>query len=97
MLTHLFRFSIIRFMQWMGTNNNSDIDWNDTTASDDYVLQLARLMLKQLKSDVHMSHCTKAMTHPSQSKFEIWMKPISSCRAGCFKYITKFSDLKDKI
>jgi hypothetical protein len=88
MLTHLSRLSTIRFMEWTKTNNNSDVNWNDSTplywpqytelqqnpwetiplivnqlnkttdvwiniptiASDDYVLKLAELMLKELKS-----------------------------------------------
>jgi hypothetical protein len=31
MLTHLSRFSIIRFMDWTSTNNNPEVNWNDTT------------------------------------------------------------------
>ena len=31
MLTHLSRFSIVRFMDWVGTNGNSEVNWNDTT------------------------------------------------------------------
>ena len=31
MLTHLSRFSIIRFMDWVGTNANFETNWNDTT------------------------------------------------------------------
>jgi hypothetical protein len=31
MLAHLSRFSIIRFMDWTSTNNNPDVNWNDTT------------------------------------------------------------------
>lgn len=88
-LAHLSRFSIVRFMEWTKTNDNSDVHWNDTTplswpqytapkknpwetiplivnqlkqstdiwinvpvsASDDYILTLAQLMLKQMRSD----------------------------------------------
>ena len=88
-LAHLSRFSIIRFMEWTGTNNNLAVHWNETTplswpqytapkqnpwetvpfivnqlnqstdiwinvpisASDDYILTLAQMMLKQLRSD----------------------------------------------
>ena len=31
MLAHLSRFSIIRFMDWTGTNGNFETNWNDTT------------------------------------------------------------------
>jgi hypothetical protein len=31
MKAHLSRFSIIRFMDWTGTNGNPDVNWNDTT------------------------------------------------------------------
>ena len=31
MLTHLSRFSIIRFMEWTNTNHLTDVNWNDTT------------------------------------------------------------------
>jgi hypothetical protein len=31
MMAHLSRFSIVRFMQWTQTNNNSDVNWNDST------------------------------------------------------------------
>jgi hypothetical protein len=92
MLTHLSRFSIIRFMEWTQTNDNFDVHWNDTTplywpqyttpkhnpwetiplivnqlnrstdiwinipasASNDYVLNLAQLMFKQLKSNINI-------------------------------------------
>jgi hypothetical protein len=85
-LTHLSRFSIIRFMTWTDTNNNFEVNWNDTTplnypqytppkrnpwetipyianqinkaidiwinlphnSSDDYILNVARIMLKEL-------------------------------------------------
>jgi hypothetical protein len=30
MLAHLSRFSLIRFMDWTGTNDNFDTNWNDT-------------------------------------------------------------------
>ena len=33
MLAHLSRFSIIRFMDWTDTNDNHDVNWNDTTPS----------------------------------------------------------------
>jgi hypothetical protein len=91
MLAHLSRFNIIRFMEWMRTDDNSDVYWNDTTpfywplyttkhnpwesiplianqlnksadvwinvpisASNDYVITLARLMLNQLRPDVNI-------------------------------------------
>ncbi|CAF1208026.1 unnamed protein product [Didymodactylos carnosus] len=92
MLTHLSRFSIIRFMDWMATNNNPDVNWNDSTplwwpqyttpkhnpwdtipyivnkfitpvdiwinipfgATDDYVLQVAQLMLNQLNPSINI-------------------------------------------
>ncbi|CAF1147608.1 unnamed protein product [Rotaria sordida] len=31
MLTHLSRFSIIRFMDWTSTNTNLEVNWNETT------------------------------------------------------------------
>ena len=31
MLTHLSRFQLIRFMAWTDTNNNSEVNWNETT------------------------------------------------------------------
>jgi hypothetical protein len=34
MLAHLSRFSIIRFMDWTGTNGNPEMNWNDTTPVD---------------------------------------------------------------
>ena len=34
MLKHLSRFSIIRFMDWTGTNGNPESNWNDTTSID---------------------------------------------------------------
>ncbi|CAF4717727.1 unnamed protein product, partial [Rotaria sp. Silwood2] len=92
MLAHLSRFSIIRFMDWTSTNNNPDVNWNDTTsvywpqyttpkhnpwetiplivnqlnsnvdiwinipwgASDDYVLNVAQLMLNQLNPTINI-------------------------------------------
>ncbi|CAF3463422.1 unnamed protein product [Rotaria sp. Silwood1] len=92
MLAHLSRFSIIRFMDWTSTNNNPDVNWNDTTplywpqyttpkhnpwdtiplivnqlnsnvdiwinipcgATDDYVLNVAQLMLNQLKPTINI-------------------------------------------
>ena len=91
MLAHLSRFSIIRFMDWTNTNNNHDVNWNDTTppswplyrlhhnpwdtipiivnqlnsttdvwinmpfnATDDYILNVARLMLRELKSSINI-------------------------------------------
>lgn len=34
MLAHLSRFSLIRFMDWTGTNNNPEMNWNETTPID---------------------------------------------------------------
>ena len=34
MLVHLSRFSLIRFMDWTGTNNNPEVNWNETTPVD---------------------------------------------------------------
>ena len=34
LLTHLSRFSIIRFMDWTRTNGNPEVNWNDTTPVD---------------------------------------------------------------
>jgi hypothetical protein len=34
LLVHLSRFSILRFMDWTGTNNNPEMNWNDTTPVD---------------------------------------------------------------
>jgi hypothetical protein len=34
MLAHLSRFDIIRFMDWTGTNNNPETNWDDTTPVD---------------------------------------------------------------
>jgi hypothetical protein len=31
MLTHLSRFSIVRFVQWTDTNHNPEINWNEST------------------------------------------------------------------
>ncbi|CAF5185073.1 unnamed protein product [Rotaria sp. Silwood1] len=30
-VTHLSRFSIIRFMDWTTTNTNLEVNWNETT------------------------------------------------------------------
>lgn len=91
MLVHLSRFSLIRFMDWTNTNDNHDVNWNDTTppswplyrlhhnpwdtipfivnqlntttdiwinipfnGTDDYILNVARLMLKQLKPSINI-------------------------------------------
>jgi hypothetical protein len=92
MLTHLSRFSIIRFMDWTSTNNNPDVNWNDSTpdywpqyttpkhnpwntiplivnqlnshadiwinipfgATDDYVLNVAQVMLNQLNPTINI-------------------------------------------
>ena len=88
MLAHLSRFNILRFMEWTDTNENFEVNWNDTTpvnwpfyrppthnpwqtipyianqlnksadiwvniphlASDDYVINLARFMLREINS-----------------------------------------------
>ena len=34
LLVHLSRFSIIRFMDWTGTNGNPEVNWNETTPVD---------------------------------------------------------------
>ena len=34
MLTHLSRFSLLRFMDWTSTNGNRESNWNDTTPID---------------------------------------------------------------
>ena len=34
MLAHLSRFSLIRFMDWTGTNDNPESNWNDTKSVD---------------------------------------------------------------
>jgi hypothetical protein len=34
LLVHLSRFSILRFMDWTGTNGNPEVNWNDTTPVD---------------------------------------------------------------
>jgi hypothetical protein len=92
MLTHLSRFSVIRFMDWTQTNSNEDVNWNDSTplywpqyttpkynpwgtiplivnqltsnvdiwinipffASDDYILNVAQLMLNELKPSINI-------------------------------------------
>ncbi len=95
MLAHLSRFSIIRFMDWTGTNNNPEMNWEDTTpvdwpqyaprrnpwatipfivnqigkptdiwiniphnATDDYILNVARLMLSELNptNNIHVEY-----------------------------------------
>ena len=88
MLAHLSRFNLLRFMEWRDTNENFEVNWNDTTpvdwpiycppkhnpwqtipyiinqfntsvdiwiniphlASDDYVVTLARFLLKEIDS-----------------------------------------------
>ena len=92
MLAHLSRFNILRFMEWTDTNENFEVNWNDTTpvnwplyrppthnpwqtipyiasqlnkspdiwiniphlASDDYVINLARFMLKEINSTTNI-------------------------------------------
>jgi hypothetical protein len=87
-LAHLSRFSVLRFMDWTNTNENFEVNWNETTSlnwpiytppkrtpwpmipylinlfnksidiwiniphnsSDDYILNLARLMLNEVNS-----------------------------------------------
>ena len=99
MLTHLSRFSTIRFMEWLNTNHIPETNWNETTplswpqyiapkhnpwetiplianqikkpidvwinipfnASDDYILQVARIMFNNLNptNNIYVEFCNE--------------------------------------
>jgi hypothetical protein len=103
MLAHLSRFNLIRFMDWTDTNDNFEVNWNETTplnwplyhppkhnpwqtipylinqfntsidpwiniphnASDDYIVNLARLMLNELNptSNIYIEYSNEVWNY----------------------------------